>query len=232
MEGNKDQFFDMFKESFDGFAPEAPESVYAGMRSKLFWTGFTKFNASRFNAWYLALIIGAASVTGGVCLMDEAMQGQTALMNNAIDELVFKPHNQIVDSESWEDSEISEETIVFDVDQVVTHQTKKQNCIEETAVTEMTSLKTDEKTIVKDESSSVLAESSNQVETDNTSAVVTDEVNIQSNTTELENVSTIQSIPLHEIDNVRFHKDIMRQLNSDKGEIVIDLVVKLPTAEE
>ena len=54
----------MFRDSFDGFSPEVPSSVYSGVQKKLFWSTFLGFNASRLNIWYVLLATSAAAWLG------------------------------------------------------------------------------------------------------------------------------------------------------------------------
>lgn len=56
-----EKFFSQVKNSLEFYAPEAPQEVYLGMRRKLWWSGFTKLSATRFNMWYLILLIGLGS---------------------------------------------------------------------------------------------------------------------------------------------------------------------------
>jgi|GEM_PF-1464428 len=56
-----EKFFSQVKNSLEFYAPEAPEAVYSGMRRKLWWSGFTKLSATRFNMWYLILLVGLGS---------------------------------------------------------------------------------------------------------------------------------------------------------------------------
>lgn len=53
-----EKFFSQVKSSMESYTPEAPAEVYAGMRKKLWWSGFTKLSATRFNMWYLILLLG------------------------------------------------------------------------------------------------------------------------------------------------------------------------------
>ncbi len=60
---NNDSFFDMFKESLEGYSPEVSESVYAGLRSKMRWNNFWRFSLTSLNAWTLITLIG---IGGGI----------------------------------------------------------------------------------------------------------------------------------------------------------------------
>ncbi|MDZ4752555.1 MAG: hypothetical protein SGI87_13130 [Flavobacteriales bacterium] len=58
---SEERFFSHVKEQFLDYSPEVPQSVYGGMRRKLWWTNFTTFKAFRFNMWYLVLLAGGSS---------------------------------------------------------------------------------------------------------------------------------------------------------------------------
>lgn len=58
---SEEKFFSQVKSSLEFYSPEAPEAVYSGMRRKLWWSGFTKLSATRFNMWYLILLVGLGS---------------------------------------------------------------------------------------------------------------------------------------------------------------------------
>jgi hypothetical protein len=58
---SEDRFFQQVNAAMTDYSPEVPASVYAGMRKKLWWSNFTRLSATRFNVWYVALI-----VTGGL----------------------------------------------------------------------------------------------------------------------------------------------------------------------
>jgi len=53
-----EKFFSQVKGSLESYAPEVPQEVYSKMRRKLWWSGFTKLSAARFNMWYLILLVG------------------------------------------------------------------------------------------------------------------------------------------------------------------------------
>jgi hypothetical protein len=56
-----EKLFSMMRESLMDYQPQVPQAVYAGMRRKLLWSSFMRFNATSLNAWYVgAVIIGAA----------------------------------------------------------------------------------------------------------------------------------------------------------------------------
>ncbi|MCB0760625.1 MAG: hypothetical protein KDC12_03810 [Flavobacteriales bacterium] len=80
MTKHEDQFFEMFRESFDGFSPEVPGSVYAGVQKKLFWSSFMGFNWARLNIWYL-LIASAALTAWGV----SGSQGECRALSSSHD---------------------------------------------------------------------------------------------------------------------------------------------------
>ncbi len=57
------------------YTPEAPAEAYAGMRKKLWWSNFTKLSASRFNMWYLILLLG---ISGGVMAYSNTCEATAA----------------------------------------------------------------------------------------------------------------------------------------------------------
>ena len=59
---SEDRFFNQVNATMTDYRPEVPESVYVGMRKKLWWSNFTRLNATRFNIWYLAVLFLTAGV--------------------------------------------------------------------------------------------------------------------------------------------------------------------------
>lgn len=58
---SEDQLFDKVRASLHDYAPEVPASVYSGMRRKLWWSNFMRFQAHRLNVWYVVLLVGAGA---------------------------------------------------------------------------------------------------------------------------------------------------------------------------
>lgn len=59
-----EKLFSMMRESLVDFRPEVPQGVYSGMRRKLWWSNFFRFNASSLNAWYVGAALVSTSVLG------------------------------------------------------------------------------------------------------------------------------------------------------------------------
>lgn len=55
---SEDRFYQNVRSTMSEYHPEAPASVYEGMRKKLWWSNFTRLSVTRFNIWYVALILG------------------------------------------------------------------------------------------------------------------------------------------------------------------------------
>ena len=58
---SEERFYNQVREQLFDYSPEVPQSVYSGMRRKLWWSDFTSFKAFRFNMWYLLIMVGGAS---------------------------------------------------------------------------------------------------------------------------------------------------------------------------
>jgi hypothetical protein len=54
---SEDRFFQNIRSAMVDYSPEVPQSVYSGMRKKLWWSNFTRISITRFNIWYAALIV-------------------------------------------------------------------------------------------------------------------------------------------------------------------------------
>ncbi|MCC6600419.1 MAG: hypothetical protein IT223_07065 [Crocinitomicaceae bacterium] len=57
-----EKFYNKVRESLAGYAPEVPQSVYSGVRRKLWLSRFLKFDPVRLNVWYLLLMFGGAGI--------------------------------------------------------------------------------------------------------------------------------------------------------------------------
>lgn len=62
---SEERFFAQVKSTMETFSPEVPQAVYAGMRRRVWWNKFTALDATRFNMWYLLLLVGVGSATAG-----------------------------------------------------------------------------------------------------------------------------------------------------------------------
>jgi hypothetical protein len=74
---SEDRFFQHVRSTMADYRPEVPEAVYSSVRKKLWWSNFTRLSATRFNVWYLAILL-----TGSVGIMffvqrDEPVATQT-----------------------------------------------------------------------------------------------------------------------------------------------------------
>jgi hypothetical protein len=81
MNKQEDKLFDMYRDSFQGFQPEAPASIYAGVRKKMMWSNFMAFNLSTLNVWYLGLILLGGLGTIGYVSIETSMGQMTAEHN-------------------------------------------------------------------------------------------------------------------------------------------------------
>lgn len=59
---SEDRFYNQVRSTMANYQPEVPASAYSGMRNKLWWSNFTKMSATRFNVWYLAILVTGAAV--------------------------------------------------------------------------------------------------------------------------------------------------------------------------
>lgn len=58
---SEDRFFQQVKSVMSDYQPEVPGQVYAGMRKKMWWSNFLRFDATRLNVWYVAVAVGATA---------------------------------------------------------------------------------------------------------------------------------------------------------------------------
>lgn len=84
MNKQEDKFFEMYRDSFQDFAPEAPASIYAGVRKKMMWSNFMTFNLSTLNVWYLGLILLGGLGTIGYVSAETSM-GQMTAQHDVLD---------------------------------------------------------------------------------------------------------------------------------------------------
>ncbi|MEZ4799670.1 MAG: hypothetical protein R2809_07840 [Flavobacteriales bacterium] len=75
---SEEKFFQNVKSSLYDFAPEVPQSVYGGMRRKLWWSNFMTWNWASLNVWYVLLLVGIGT---GVALSgsEESIQANKAI---------------------------------------------------------------------------------------------------------------------------------------------------------
>lgn len=85
MNKQEDKFFEMFRDSFEGFQPEVPNSIYAGVRKKMMWSNFMTFNLSTLNVWYVGLILLGGLGTMGYVSFETAGGQMTAQHEALID---------------------------------------------------------------------------------------------------------------------------------------------------
>lgn len=57
----EENFYSQVRSHFENYSPEVPAELYSGMRRRLFWSNFLKFDVARFNAWYALILVGGAS---------------------------------------------------------------------------------------------------------------------------------------------------------------------------
>ena len=75
---SEDRFFQNIRSTMVEYRPEVPQSVYSGMRKKLWWSNFTKISATRFNLWYAVLIVTSASLLINFSLTDATPENDGA----------------------------------------------------------------------------------------------------------------------------------------------------------
>jgi hypothetical protein len=76
---SEDRFFQQVKATMAHYSPEVPESVYVGIRKKLWWSNFTRLSVTRFNIWYLAVLI-----TGAAAAISVSQAADSAETENAV----------------------------------------------------------------------------------------------------------------------------------------------------
>lgn len=74
----EERFFNEVRSHMEGFAPEVPSSVYAGMRRKLWWSNFSRFRVAHLNVWYVALVPAAALLWMGSATTTTPAEGRAA----------------------------------------------------------------------------------------------------------------------------------------------------------
>jgi hypothetical protein len=74
----EDQIFNQFKSVLEHYQPEVPQSVYNGVRRKMWLSQFMRFNAASLNVWYIGVFIAAGVGTWGFISKDESSSAQAA----------------------------------------------------------------------------------------------------------------------------------------------------------
>jgi len=80
---SEDRFFQQVNSVMSNYRPEVPETVYAGMRKKLWWSNFTRFSYTSLNVWYL-LIAFVAGVTGLMLSQGSAISEQHPMLKDEV----------------------------------------------------------------------------------------------------------------------------------------------------
>lgn len=93
-----ERFFSQVKSTMFDYAPAVADNVYQSMRRKFWWNKFTTLSATRFNMWYLLLMVGA----GGAFAIN--YYSSTALANMPVQsnspEFVLMPLTSNIDSDA------------------------------------------------------------------------------------------------------------------------------------
>lgn len=58
---SEDRFFQQVKSVMSDYRPEVPGNVYEGVRKKMWWSNFLRFDATRLNIWYVVLAVGVTT---------------------------------------------------------------------------------------------------------------------------------------------------------------------------
>ncbi len=67
---SEERFYQQVKDVMYNYSPEVPHQVYGKMRRALWWSNFTKLSATRFNMWYLLLLLGAGGTAAVLYTQD------------------------------------------------------------------------------------------------------------------------------------------------------------------
>ena len=86
---SEDRFFQHVRSTMTDYRPEVPEAVYSGIRKKLWWSNFTRLSATRFNIWYLSILI-----TGAICIWNVSKVEESA-STKAVSQPVLTPSESI-----------------------------------------------------------------------------------------------------------------------------------------
>ena len=116
---SEDRFFQQVNAAMTDYSPEVPATVYAGMRKKLWWSNFTRLNATRFNVWYAALILtgglvwfAAGKNQAGSAPADATIVNETATDESPVMEASSGAENQTAVSEITQESSTQAKTVV------------------------------------------------------------------------------------------------------------------------
>ncbi len=93
-----ERFFSQVKSTMDHYAPAVADNVYLGMRRKFWWSKFTTLSVTRFNMWYLLLMLAG----GGALAMNYYGSSASAEMpvKNSSPEFVVMPVSNQISAES------------------------------------------------------------------------------------------------------------------------------------
>jgi len=79
---SENSFNNQVRSVLANYHPEVPASAYNGVRQKLWWSNFTKLSATRFNIWYLGILISGAATAWALVpqtrTIDTAIESQSA----------------------------------------------------------------------------------------------------------------------------------------------------------
>jgi hypothetical protein len=75
---SEERFYQQVKEVVYNYSPEVPQQVYGKMRRALWWSNFTKLSATRFNMWYLLLLLGAGGTAAVLFTQDHKTAATSA----------------------------------------------------------------------------------------------------------------------------------------------------------
>lgn len=88
---SEDRFFQQVKATMADYSPEVPESVYMGVRKKLWWSNFTRLSATRFNIWYVVVLITSAAAIAMVSSSAEQAVTENAGQQTTVTEVSDAP---------------------------------------------------------------------------------------------------------------------------------------------
>ncbi len=77
---SEERFFEQVKSSLFGYAPDVPTEAYSKMRRAFWWSNFTKLSATRFNMWYLLLMLGIGASATAVALQKDEHVANNSMM--------------------------------------------------------------------------------------------------------------------------------------------------------
>lgn len=77
---SEERFYQQVKDVMYNYSPEVPHQVYGKMRRALWWSNFTKLSATRFNMWYLLLLLGAGGTAAVLFTHDHKTAATSAAL--------------------------------------------------------------------------------------------------------------------------------------------------------